>query len=595
MKNATILHQVALPALALLLSACAGQPPGGGETTSAIVIPPPVHAQPEPGPTPPSANQVLLASIALQLRELDQLTPTAAALAQLDPSLLSAAELASYRELQIHLHYLEGELQRAEQVAEMALAELAAGSVELWPIQQWRLRLLRGGDSTLHSARYGASLLGRGLDSERRTILIDQVWHDLQSTPLGKIQEERDRAGTGGQWQAWLELAMIHSRRELTPGGRNAAWQRWQGLYPQHPAALAPPDGVGQQPTETPASVALVLPMSGPLAAAGAAIVDGFLGALFEARAQSWPSQTLDVLDVNDFSDVSAAYGAAIASGAELIVGPLSRQRLSQWRADVPVPVLALNWFEHTAANLYQMALAPEDEASQLARLAYGKGARRALLIHSADSFGTTVYQSFTQAWSQQRGTIAARAVYSGRDDYSSSLRDALGLVGSEQRAKQISQALGAQLEFSPRRRRDIDSVFLLTGNASEARALKPLLAYHYAGNLPVYSTSHVFSGQPNPRRDRDLNGILLVEAPWLLDFEDEMKEQLSQHGRLSAMAALGADAFLLHWRLAPLRINPGYRVRGHGGLLSMDAEGRIHRQLQPARMIGGVPVAGYD
>ena len=593
MKNATILHQVALPALALLLSACAGQPPGGGEATAPIVTPPAVPAPPEPGPTPPSANQVLLAAIALQLQELDQLAPAAAALAQFDPALLSAAELASFRKLQIHRHYLEGELQQAQQVAEVALAELPVGSAGLWPIQQWRLRLLRGGGSTLRSARYGAGLLGWGLDPEQRTELMGQIWHDLQSTPLGKIQEERDRAGASKQWQGWLELALIHSRRELTPGRRNAAWQRWQGLYPQHPAALAPPDGVGQQPTDVPASVALVLPMSGPLAAAGAAIVDGFLGALFEARAQSWPSQALEVLDINDFSDVSTAYGAAIASGAELIVGPLSRQRLNQWRADVPVPVLALNWLEHTAANLYQMALAPEDEASQLARFAYGNGARRALLIHSADSFGKTVYQSFAQVWSQQRGIIAARAVYSGRDDYSSSLREALGLVGSERRAGLISQALGAQLEFSPRRRRDIDSVFLLTGNAREARALKPLLAYHYVGDLPVYSTSHVFSGQPNPRRDRDLNGIHMVEAPWLLDPGNEMKEQLSQQGRLSAMAALGADAFLLHWRLAPLRINPGYRVRGHGGLLSMDADGRIHRQLQPARMIGGVPVAG--
>lgn len=121
------------------------------------------------------------------------------------------------------------------------------------------------------------------------------------------------------------------------------------------------------------------------------------------------------------------------------------------------------------------------------------------------------------------------------------------------------------------------------------------MLAFHYAGDLPVYSTSHVVSGNPDPQQDRDLNGIKLLEMPWSLEPGNSLRaelEQLEYSGELSVMYALGADSFLLHWRLPQLRLSSNYSVRGYTGLLSMDAEGRIHRQLRPASIISGIPIA---
>ena len=43
---------------------------------------------------------------------------------------------------------------------------------------------------------------------------------------------------------------------------------------------------------------------------------------------------------------------------------------------------------------------------------------------------------------------------------------------------------MGTEVEFSPRRRQDIDSVFLLSGQPAEARSIKPLIAFHYAEDL---------------------------------------------------------------------------------------------------------------
>ena len=74
-----------------------------------------------------------------------------------------------------------------------------------------------------------------------------------------------------------------------------------------------------------------------------------------------------------------------------------------------------------------------------------------------------------------------------------------------------------------------------------------------------MYSTSHIFSGRRDPQRDRDLDGIHLVEIPWLTGAGgqhagDGRRTPASISWSPADLHALGADAFLLNWRLAQLR-----------------------------------------
>jgi outer membrane PBP1 activator LpoA protein len=343
----------------------------------------------------------------------------------------------------------------------------------------------------------------------------------------------------------------------------------------------------------------LLLPLSNSLAGAGQAILDGFLAAQYQATDNGWESQQLLILDMDRYPDVNDAYRAAVERGAELVIGPLAREELDQWvpplTADA-VPLLALNWMEQQPADaepIYQLALAPEDEARQIAELAFDEGARQALLIRPAGAWGDAVSGAFVERWLELRGELRSSAIYSDRNDYSSSIKTALNLGESEARAERIRQLMGSRVEFTPRRRQDIDSVFLLSGQPAEARSIKPLVAFHYAADLPVYSTSQVFSGQPNPQRDRDLNGVRLLQMPWLLE-QGSLQQTINASGSnetLADMYAMGADAFLLHWRLGQLRASTSNSLRGHTGLLSMDERGRIHRQLLAATFSDGVPV----
>jgi outer membrane PBP1 activator LpoA protein len=226
---------------------------------------------------------------------------------------------------------------------------------------------------------------------------------------------------------------------------------------------------------------------------------------------------------------------------------------------------------------LIQMALAPEDEVLRLAELAFGQGARRALILRPAGERGGRIDEVLRQRWRELGGAVSATATYSSPEAWSDSVKTA-----SEQRARELRSMLATNIEFSPHRRHDIDVVFMLAGSPEEARSLKPLLAFHYAGKLPVYATSSSYSGIPDSR-DRDLNGTYLVDLPWLLGANPELRVALAAgdtgSDSFTRLNALGADAWLLQSRFAQLQAGADALLRGSTGLLQLDSELRVIRQ----------------
>jgi outer membrane PBP1 activator LpoA protein len=181
---------------------------------------------------------------------------------------------------------------------------------------------------------------------------------------------------------------------------------------------------------------------------------------------------------------------------------------------------------------------------------------------------------------------VVSAATYADREEYSRSVKDGLGLSASEARARQVRDMLATNIEFTPRRRQDPDVVFLLSADGAEARSIKPLLAFHYAGGLPVYALPSVHSGI-HDERNRDLNGVQFVEMPWLLGTNPALRVAIAAGGTGSdsytRLNALGADAFLLQNGFARLQSGPDALLRGNTGLLSLDPQLRIHRELTPA------------
>lgn len=404
-----------------------------------------------------------------------------------------------------------------------------------------------------------------------------QAWRALQRVPEASLNRAATEADTAGE-AGWMTAAYLSRYAQSTEG--------WRARYPGHPAE---PFLASDIELPTPRRVALLLPLSGRIADAAAAVRDGFIARYFAQRAAGTIDWDLIVLDTADHASTRDAYNAAIDSGAQLVVGPLTKVAVGDLLANpgLPVPVIALNRSGgDTAAgeNSLQFALAPEDEAAQLARLAFADGHRRALLVRPAGEWGSKMTQPLHDTWLDLGGRIAATATYSSRDNHSDSLAAALDLDASRQRAASLRQRLSQPIEISGRRRADIDSIFLLAPGAGDARSLKPLLAYHYAGDLPAYATSSANSDEGRGE-ENDLNGLRLVEMPRILQGTGASLRG-EGYGRLGA---LGADAC----RLAGLGMQPfaieGPILQGDTGFLSVNGKGQVERDLEPAIFDRGV------
>ncbi|HEY7884272.1 MAG TPA: penicillin-binding protein activator, partial [Cellvibrionaceae bacterium] len=143
--------------------------------------------------------------------------------------------------------------------------------------------------------------------------------------------------------------------------------------------------------------------------------------------------------------------------------------------------------------------------------------------------------------------------------------------------------------EFEPRRRQDVDMIFLIATPA-EARQIKPTLAFHYAGDVPVYATSQIYTGQISTT-DSDLNGIRFNTLPWQFDHTRPEKQLLSQHSQVPIafipLQAMGVDAYHLYPRLPQLHRLGRARLFGATGNLSLNAQGQVKRELIWARFTG--------
>lgn len=585
-----------LPLIVLLLSTACAEQPVVDQPRTAIPV---VDGGEDITIVPIAATEYTeLLEQAGALLQQRQLLPAASILRDIDASKLTAAQRATVLLLDTELLYLQGESETALQQLQQAFPEL--GSItpdQRWQLQQWRLRLLLGHSGALPAARQAQQLLETTSTEEHHRQLIQFIWTNLNRASI-KALEAQLKNTAASNWRGWLELALLAANVTESPDVQVAELEMWREHYTDHPAQQALPGGLELLPQlqlQAPQHIALILPLSGPLEPLGRAVLDGFLAAQFESHHKGWPAIALTVIDSTGFADVDSSYNAAVTTGAQLIIGPLQREQLNQWQPQqpLPVPLLTLNWFDSRFSGGWQMALSPVDEARQLARLAFDGGARHALLIRPQGSWGDEASAALLEQWQELEGSVQAVAMFSGQADYSSSLKAALNLAQSQQRATRIRQLMAEPLEFSPRRRRDLDVIFLLASQPQDARSLKPLLAFHYAADLPVFSTSHIFSGRTDPQVDRDLNGIRLVEIPWIVTPDADLSTPVYNNGAdatLAGMHALGADAFMVNWRLQQLAADPGNVYRGQTGLLHMDQQGRLHRELVPTVMRGGLP-----
>lgn len=405
--------------------------------------------------------------------------------------------------------------------------------------------------------------------------------------------------------RGWLEVGQIAAAAGKNPLGAEASLDRWRARFPGHPAAtiayteiIAP--AARPAPGATPAatgSIALLLPLSGSLASTAELVRDGFLAAIARQPEAGRPS--VRVYDTGTLS-ISAALQSAQADGAGFIVGPLTREQVQQATEQRPgvLPMLLLNNLatdSFAGAQLYQYALAPEDEARQIARQLNAAGQHRALLFAPTGEWGARVAAAFSDELTRGGGRVVAQGNYDlNRNDITTVITAALGVDAARARQKRVQQITGLSLVYEPRPRADVDAVFVAGYQSLALRQINPQLRFFNAGSLPIYITQDGLD--PGERGNRDLEGMRFVDLPWMLettgpvaDTRAATESSWSARGRRqSRYFAFGYDAATLALALRSGQAN--WPLPGLTGRLALTPEGRIERSLDWARIRDGAP-----
>jgi len=432
-----------------------------------------------------------------------------------------------------------------------------------------------------------------------------QIWNILVSMPRERLKNEfniaRDPVLAG-----WIELALITAENADQAMTLRAALDQWKIAHPTHPAnetifgtLMSPTPGISGRIDR----IALLLPLSSAYSTAAQAVRDGFMA--MDAANTNPDKPKITIYDTGpDPTKTPEVYAQAINEGAQFVVGPLGREAADATLklANIKVPTLMLNHTDTDPGSaskyLFEFGLPPEQEAQQVAERAYLDGHRQAAVLYPNTPWGERMMTAWANYWQRLGGTVVASQSYNELDvDFSDPIKHLLNITQSEARKDQIEKIAKQKLQFDSRARQDIDYIFIAT-DAKHGRLIKPQLNFYHAARVPVYSTSHIFTGTGNAVQDIDLDGIIFGDMPWMLVGDgriQELRQKVQQnwpyvHTDLDRLYALGMDSYAILPQLGRINMEPGARFSGVTSGLSLDRSGRLQRQLLWARFNRGVP-----
>lgn len=416
------------------------------------------------------------------------------------------------------------------------------------------------------------------------------VWRGLSRLPAPVLASLAASAPTPVA-TAWLTLAHQFNSA-LAASSRAQAWRAWRARNPGHPAARFPPPSIVRAPTPVRA-LALLVPLSGDLAALAEAVRDGFLAAhLHAARSDVGSAPTVAIYDTGIMS-VAEAHDRALADGADILVGPLDKAAVSELAALPPqLPVLALNQPDDGSAPFPQLTLAVEETAAAIAARLPADGVERVALFESGLP-GGWASRARTRFEADLDGIeVVAVGTLAGTGDATQVAGDVLGIAAGRERHASLTRLLGARLEFMPMRRDDVDALVAFVDDV-QLTALKPALDFHFAGDLATYAPAQSVRGAAWA----EFEGLRVCDIPWRL-YKSELREAstdlATSRGSLAAVFALGVDGYRLANQLHRLTVH-GESVAGSTGQLTLQPNGLIRRGMAWGEVVGGRLVALDD
>jgi ABC-type branched-subunit amino acid transport system substrate-binding protein len=187
---------------------------------------------------------------------------------------------------------------------------------------------------------------------------------------------------------------------------------------PSPPSAALPPPVVVAAPAPLgEVKVAILLPLSGKSAELGQAMLNAAQQAVFDVGGNNFQLQPHDTAE----SGGAAAAQAAVAGGAQLIIGPLFAADVAEVKPVVGragLQMLPLSTDTSLAdRDVYVMGLAPSAQVDRVVAYAYAHGARHFAALIEDTPYGALVGQEFRAAVTQRGAFLIDSETYSTAHD----------------------------------------------------------------------------------------------------------------------------------------------------------------------------------
>ncbi|MEW6314105.1 MAG: penicillin-binding protein activator [Pseudomonadota bacterium] len=311
--------------------------------------------------------------------------------------------------------------------------------------------------------------------------------------------------------------------------------------------------------------IALLLPLdSAPFGHVADAVREGFIAA---ASVQGTDLPIMAYPTDENTEKILASYREAIAAGARIVVGPLTRNAVAALAASnlVTVPTLALNALESERwpPQMYMYGLQIESDARQVAQLAYAQGKRKVVVVGTDTALSRRMRQAYADEWKKLGAETAAELILHADNDILPTLREEV-------------------------MKNAADAVFLAL-DGEKARTVRSYLD----SSAAIYATSQVFSGKTETLANFDLNGVRFVDMPWLVQPDHPAvmiypRPEMPLSAELERLYAFGIDAF----RLAETMLHPpadwDITLDGVTGHIALGRAHQFVRELVPVQLSEG-------
>ena len=395
--------------------------------------------------------------------------------------------------------------------------------------------------------------------------------------------------------EGWLSLARL---LKMAPQeARLHALKNWQTQFPNHPASGDFARGQVQNQgmpgtsdhTNTPSLpkvdksagslpagsfIGVMLPDGGAYSSQSQAVRTGLLAAQEAAKSNGKKLLPLHFPDSSQ-NDVYKKYRLMADGGATAIIGPLTKDDLTTLAAggDLPIPILALNQTDSVQnPQITQFGLSPEQELEQVVDRARSDGKLNALVLVPDTSFGRRLAKHLASYLPSTGGHIIA--VRSYIPDGKTNVYPFEGLPADAG-----------------------DSYLLFIANTEDARSIMGALSAQKVTST-AYTISHAWDGRGLNPSNQILNGLVICDMPLLLNPASGSNPAMNSSDKFinesSAdsvrLIAFGMDAYNLTTELPRIKSDTGRAYQGATGMLNVQADNRIKRQLVCARFRGSQP-----